>query len=86
MTGAGVFEEESMDAGVGPEETVAVAGALLWWIGGAGRDAGGGGRDVSGAGIAAGPIPGPIAFTSALYIHTSVSMSNRYNDRKHLRS
>lgn len=62
MTGGG---GESMDAGVGPDETIAVAGALLW-IGGAGSEAGGGGSEVNGAGIAAGPIPGPIALTSAL--------------------
>ena len=60
--GVGVLDERRIDAGVGPAETV----ALGWWIGGAGRDACGGGRDVSGGGIAAGPIPGPIAFTSAL--------------------
>ena len=60
--GVGVLDEGRIDAGVGPAETV----ALGWWIGGAGRDACGGGRDVSGGGIAAGPIPGPIAFTSAL--------------------
>ena len=66
MTGGGCGGY--IEAGWGPEETVAAAyvGSEAFWMGGAGREAGGGGRVVRGAGTAAGPIPGPIALTSCL--------------------
>lgn len=52
-----------IEAGCGPEETVAAEYAPEF-VGGAGNEAGAGGRDVKGGGTAAGPIPGPIALTS----------------------
>jgi hypothetical protein len=64
MTGGGWFEY--IEAGCGPEETVAAeyAPELADACGGAGRDAGGGGNVANGGGTAAGPIPGPIALIS----------------------
>ena len=66
MTGGGYAE-----AGCGPDETVAAEYAgfpkFVDACGVAGSDAGAGGNvDVNGGGTAAGPMPGPIAFTSCL--------------------
>ena len=69
MTGAGW--EGKRDGGWGPEETVAAEYAGFGTgtpapVGGAGREAGAGGSVFRGAGMAAGPIPGPMALTSCL--------------------
>ena len=70
----GVAPGGYIDAGCGPEETVAAenAGSATGGAtpdnGGAGKEAGAGGREVIGGGGTAGPMPGPIAL-SCLYHH-----------------
>jgi hypothetical protein len=58
---------EYIEAGWGPDETVAAEYEVPEACGGAGSDAGAGGKPaITGGGAEAGPIPGPIALISWL--------------------
>ena len=72
-----------MEAGCGPDETVAAEYAPGLDCGGAGREAGAGGSVARGGGIATGPIPGPMTLVSCLFVESITDIVSKKKGRGH---